>query len=264
MRQTIRMLALGAALALATAATAGTAFDDLLTAEHEVLGGGGSSFWKTQEIGGGSRDVGGVRAARAPGTGHTGTTLKAAALSLLLPGAGQLYNGDRDRALLFAGAEAAVWTGYLVFLSQAHGLEDDYREYAGFFAGVDGEYTERYWRAVGRYMDSDEYNEDLLMAARAEDVEAAGLIAPADAWFWRSEQHRDNYKSLRADATRAYDRRDFMILFAIVNRAVSVYDAVRRAGPSDHLATVAGLDFDIESRPTAGGRGTACVFSASF
>jgi hypothetical protein len=254
---------IAALLLLAVSATAGAAFDDLLTAEHTALGERASSLWKAQEIGG-RGDVGDAREVRLSGPNNTGDKLKAAALSLLLPGAGQFYNGDRSKALVFAGAEAAVWTGYFVFDRQGQGLEEDYREYAGFFAGTDGEHTERYWRSVGRYLDSDDYNTDVLRQARAEGETATGLIGEEDAWFWSSERHRDNYKALRADATRAYDRRDFTILFAIVNRAVSVYDAVRGAGSSEHLAEVAGLGFDIESRRVNGRRGTACVFSRAF
>ncbi len=236
--------------------------EDLLAAEHAALGDRASSLWRAQDIGG--SDIGGThREADSGGPRNLGTKIKAGLLSLLLPGAGQLYNGDRGKALLFAGAEAAVWTGYLVFHAQANGLSDDYREYASIFAGVDGDHTEKYWRAVGRYMTSDEYNEYLERVARAEQVEVSGLIEGSDVWFWRSEAARENYQLLRADAVRAYDRRDFTVLFALINRAVSVYDAVRGVR-GEHMLEVAGFGFDVESRRVIGSRGTACVFSRSF
>jgi len=235
---------------------------DLLQAEHAALGGRASSLWRAQEMG--NTNIGGVRATGPSGPRNIGQKVKAGLLSLLLPGAGQLYNGDNGKALVFAGAEAAVWTSYLVFHFQAEGLSEDYQEYAAIFAGTSGEHPDTYWRALGRYMTSDEYNEQLERVARAERVEATGLIEGDDVWFWRSERFLENYQILRADTNRAYDRRDFTVLFALINRAVSVYDAVRGAGGSAHLMEVAGLGFDIEPRRVIGQRGTACVFSRQF
>ncbi len=245
----------------ATGALAAPA-DDLLQAESAALGDGASSLWRAQDIG--SSDIGGIRRDERTGPRNMGQKIKAGLLSLVLPGAGQYYNGDRGKALLFAGAEGAVWMSYLVFHSQAQGLSDDYREYAEIFAGTAGDHTEKYWRAVGRYMTSDEYNESIERQARAELEEPTGLITMDEAWFWRSEQFRTNYQILRADANRAYDRRDFTVLFALINRAVSVYDAVRGAGGADHMLEVAGFGFDVESRRVIGNRGTACVFTRPF
>jgi len=246
---------------LATRAAAGPAAD-LLQAESTALGDGASSLWRAQDIGG--SDIGGKTSVERSGPRNMGQKLKAGLLSLLLPGAGQLYNGDRSKALLFGGAEAAVWTSYLVFHYQAEGLSNDYQDYASIFAGTDGAHTEKYWRAVGRYMTSDEYNESIERLARAEQVAATGLITADEGWFWRSERFRENYQILRADANRAYDRRDFTVLFALINRAVAVYDAVRGAGDDQHMLKLAGLGFDVESRRVIGHRGTACVFTRSF
>ncbi len=271
MHMSLRRILIASALAAAAGAAPAAAdpATDLLAAQREATGlAAASSRWDVQELGGGA-SVGGVR--RAPesaGPRNLGRKFTAGLLSLALPGAGQLYNGDRDRALAFAGAEAAVWTAYYVFHSQATGYSEDYRDYAQIFAGVQqSDHTENYWRAVGRYMESEDFNTALMMEARAEGRDPAtapGLLDPAEGWFWRSGGHRENYQNLRADANRAYDRRDFMILFAIVNRAVSAYDAVRGAGGGDHLLEVAGLGFDLESRPAGGHGGTACVISRSF
>lgn len=253
--------AAAACLCLATSVAAGPA-GDLLAAEHAALGDRASSLWKAQDIGG--SDIGGLQGTESGGPRNVGRKLTAGFLSLLVPGAGQLYNGDRGKALIFAGAEAAVWTSYLVFHFQAEGLTGDYRDYAGIFAGTSGEHTEPYWRAVGRYMDSDDYNVYLKKVARAEQVDATGLIEGDDVWFWRNERYLTNYQILRADANRAYDRRDFTVLFALINRAISVYDAVRGAGSSGHMLEVAGLGFDVEPRRVIGQRGTACVFTRQF
>lgn len=257
----LRTAAAAACLCLAASVVAGPT-DEFLAAEHAALGDGASSLWKAQDIGG--SDIGGLRGRGGGGPRNVGRKLTAGFLSLLMPGAGQLYNGDRGKALIFAGAEAAVWTSYLVFHTQAEGLSEDYRDYAGLFAGTSGEHGETYWRAVGRYMSSEDYNVYLRMVARAEQVDPTGQIEADDAWFWRNDRYLSNYQTLRADANRAYDRRDFTVLFALINRAVSVYDAVRGAGGSGHMLEVAGLGFDVESRRVIGQRGTACVFTRQF
>jgi len=247
------------ALAIAAQADPG---DSLLAVEQSVLGDGASSLWRNQDIGG--SDVGGLRVERDRGPRNLGHKLKAGALSLLLPGLGQLSNGDRGKALAFGGAEAAVWLTYGVLDNMASGASDDYREYAGIYAGISGDHTERYWRAAGRFMHSDAYNVSLMMEARAEGLDVSGLIEGDDTWFWRNAEHQSNYQLLRADANRAYDRRDFTVVFAIINRAIAAYDAVRSAGDSRHMIEVAGLGVDLESTRVGGKAGTACVFSMRF
>lgn len=259
MIQLTRILFLAAALGLASLASAGTV--GLLQAEHDVLGARAAALPSLQEIGG--SDIGGTSGPSGGGPRDLGEKLRAGALSLVLPGLGQLYNGDRGKALAFGSAEAAVWTTWLVLHTTANHAQDDYIEYAGLFAGVTGDHDDRYWRDVGRHLTSDDYNLQQEMIARAEGREPTNLIGEADSWFWRNEEYQDNYKDLRADANRAYDRRDLTVLFAIVNRAVSAYDAVRNAG-GDHMVEVAGLGIDLESRRVFGRTSTACVVSGRF
>ena len=249
------------ALSVAVMGVAAASAGEFLAAEAAVLGRGASALPNLQEIGGNA--VGGIVLEPDSGPTNVAGRIKAGALSLLLPGLGQLANGDRQKALLFGGVEAGVWTSYLVLHTIARHAEDEYREYAGLFAGVAGDHPELYWRSVGRYMSSDDYNLDREMIARAEQTDPSGLIDGQDAWFWRNETYRDNYKILRADANRAYDRRDFTILFAILNRAVSVYDAVRNAD-GDHFVEIGGLGLDLAPRRVLGASATACVVSGSF
>ena len=94
-----------------------------------------------------------------------------------------------------------------------------------------------------------------LREARAFGEEAPPPPGSSEEWQWRSEGYRSDYQNLRADANEAYDRRDMMILFAILNRAISIFDAVRNGGqdPSGTPAMgarVMGMDLALEmSRP---------------
>ncbi len=235
--------------------------DSLLAVEHTVFGHGASSLWKTQDFG--SHDDG-LQDGVPRGPTNLRQRVTAAGLSFLMPGLGQLYNGDRGKAYAFAGAELAVWLTYGVFDNIANGASEDYREYAGIYAGISGDHTERYWRSAGRFMTSELYNVSLRMEARAEERDPTGLIEGPDTWFWRNEEHQSNYQLLRADANRAFDRRDFTIVFSIINRAIAAFDAARSAGDSEHMIELAGFGVDLEPTRHWGKAGTACVVSRRF
>jgi hypothetical protein len=192
-----------------------------------------------QELGGTDEFSGESSAEPAAGPSSTGRRLTAGGLSLLVPGAGQYYNGDHTKAAIMVGIEAAVWGAYLGFDRHADNLSQDYRNWAGIYAGTAGSHPDSYWQAVGRYDDSDAWFESQLREARAFGDPAPDPPGEDQQWQWRSEDFRRGYQQLRADANEAYDRRDLMILFAIINRAVAVFDAVRGGGaPDDQPGTV--------------------------
>ena len=62
---------------------------------------------------------------------------KAVLLSLILPGAGHYYIGEKGRAEAFMGAEAVAWAGVLAFHTYGQWKEDDYSRYAEEHAGID-------------------------------------------------------------------------------------------------------------------------------
>lgn len=200
------------------------------------------------------------------GPSQLGRKVKAGALSAVLPGAGQYYNGRHDKAYVMAGVEAAIWTAYFVFDDQGDNRMATAREFAGIYAGASGEHPEEYWQSVGRFMDSDAYNEARLREARALQEEPSGLIPEADAWQWVNLDRLQAYQTLRADGNSAYDRRDFMILFAVVNRAVSVVDAVMgvRTDEPALQARVLGLDLQVGLQGTAADPAARCSLAGRF
>jgi uncharacterized protein DUF5683 len=200
----------------------------------------------------------------ASGPRNMGPRLKAGALSLLMPGAGQWYNDDRAKSWKFGVAEMGVWTAYLVFNNQRNGYAEDSRDYAEVYAGVSGSHPESYWRSVGEYMNSDDYNTQQLIDARAEGSTTAELISGDEAWFWRNEELRSNYIAFRGKVTSARERRDFMILFSVLNRVISAFDAVRNANGDDQLLSLAGFDIDLQHSTYQGTSGAVCTFSKKF
>jgi hypothetical protein len=228
----------------------------------DQIGGDGVGS-EEQEIGAAARPV---ETAGEQGPSRTGEKVKAGALSLVLPGAGQFYNGDRTKAYVMAGVEVGIWVTYFVFDNQGDNSMESAKTYAGIYAGTRGDQPDAYWRAVGQYMDSDAYNEAVLREARATQTPATGLIGEDRAWQWVNAQRRDDYQGLRADANNAYDRRDFMILFAVVNRAVAVVDAVMGAGKHNGAleTEVMGMNLSLGMLPSWQDPGARCTVSRSF
>ena len=52
---------------------------------------------------------------------------------------------------------------------------------------------------------------------------------PENHWLWLSDSDREAYRDLKNSSREAYRRSDFMIGVAVVNRIISVIDAVRDA-----------------------------------
>ena len=164
------------------------------------------------------------------------------AWSLLIPGWSQYRAGHTTRAIAFASVEAVVWGSWIFSEFQGRYREDQYEEFAGIFAGVDsGRDDDDYWRSVGVYVDSEQYNEQIRRENRAAAEEQElngepvtvglndGTIPESDSWEWTSERRRREYLQRRSDAISAYDRADFVLLFALLNRVVAFADAVRSA-----------------------------------
>lgn len=187
----------------------------------------------------------------------SGTRLKSAGLSLLVPGLGQMRNGQRGKGLIMLGVEAVIWGTYAGFHRQAGALSDDYEAWAEVYAGVPSGRTDSFYQSLGRYDSSDDWHDSRLREARAFGDPAPEAPGPDEQWQWRSEQARRDYQLLRADADLTYSRRDRMVLFAVINRAISVLDAVRNGdrdpdAPPSLGARVLGADLALEvSAPLA-------------
>jgi hypothetical protein len=256
----------GLILLVAMGATAGDLGQWLASPDwHRWLDDGGLSpdrtaprWYRVQEIGGTQDDEFASRPLDedGEGAGDTGRRLKAGGLSLLVPGLGQFYNGQKSKGLVMLGVEVVIWGAYIGFDNHADNLQGDAQNWAGIYAGTSGSHSDSYWQSVGRYMDSDAWYESQLREARAFGEPAPPPPPGSEEWQWRSESYRDSYQGLRADANSAYDRRDLMILFAILNRAVSIFDAVRNGGerePDDApmMGTrIGGVDLALEVSPS--------------
>ena len=179
------------------------------------------------------------------------SVLKAAALSALVPGLGQMYN-DRDvKARYFFGAEALSWVAWGAFRIYGGWKEDDFITYGNIHANaqLDGK-SDDFHDWVGFYEDIDDFN----AAGRVGDPDRPYLEdTPANHWRWNSGDERQTYRDLKNASREAYRRSDFMLWVMTLNRVVAVIDAVRDARKGNQGASDAwefgGIKYDLDVNP---------------
>ncbi len=152
---------------------------------------------------------------------------KAGLLSALIPGGGEYYLGHRKKARYFFAAEALTWVGFISFRTYGNWKEDDFIRYAATHANAQLKDKDDEFRdLVGFYDDIDQYNS----AGRIFDPDRPYLEdIPANHWRWKAEEDKDSYRELKNRSREAFRRADFMLGAALVNRVISIVDAVRDA-----------------------------------
>lgn len=199
---------------------------------------------------------------------------KAVLYSLLLPGLGDWYAGEKDRAKAFFIADAALWTTFIVFQIQGHRREDSYQDYARTFAGVaSAGHSDDYYSLIGQFNSSSEYESDFKKESRLDLWPNVGYdaletyyldnrVSDFEEWEWRSFDNRVDYRELRSSSKVAYRRSGYMLAAAALNRVVAsvfAYQAVksRRHGNAEDPGAGSqkgGYRLDISS-PANGRRG---------
>jgi hypothetical protein len=193
-------------------------------------------------------------------------------LSLLLPGAGELYSGHKGRATGFFISEGAIWANFAAWEIAGQLRKDNYIEQARLNAGVgtDSE-SDDYWRLVGVYQRSsgsgpDSYEDALRRDARnefpsdpaAQDAWVAERLPTGNrAWNWTSASLQENYLETRQNSTRAYHRAKFSFALAILNRLASAIDTqiLHRGDSGAEHSEIGRNDLQILTGMTAEGGG---------
>lgn len=155
------------------------------------------------------------------------SVVKAALYSAIVPGWGEYYVGHRGKARLFFTVEALSWIGHIAFSTYGNWKKDDFIRFANDRAGADlwGK-DDDFLDMVGFYDDIDEYNS----FGRVFDPDRAFLTDNAsNHWRWQSRSDKEIYRHLKNQSREAFRRADFMIGLAVLNRVVSIIDAVRDA-----------------------------------
>lgn len=165
--------------------------------------------------------------------GNRKSVSKAILYSALLPGMGEFYVGSRKKARYFFAVEAISWLGFLSYHTYGNWKEDDYISFARERAGARLEDKDKLFHDwVGFYDDIDQFNE----FGRVQDRERPYLVDnESNHWRWRSRTDKAAYRELKNSSREAFRRRDFTVGVMILNRIVSIIDAVHDARKTRRL-----------------------------
>ena len=157
---------------------------------------------------------------------------KAGLYSALIPGGGEYYLGHKGKARAFFTVEALNWVGFAAFRIYGGWKKDDFIRFADERAGANlSGKDDVFFDMVGFYDDIDQYNS----LGRAFDPDRAYLEDNvSNHWRWQSENDQATYRHLKNKSREAYRRSNFMIGLAMLNRVISIIDAVRDAKRSRH------------------------------
>lgn len=153
--------------------------------------------------------------------------VKAAALSMVLPGLGHFYIGNKGKGKAFLSAESAVWAGYAAFSIYAGWREDDFINLARDKANASLEdKDDEFQDLVGFYDDIDQYNS----FGRVFDLNRPYLEDnESNHWQWQSDADKATYRYIKNRHREAEKRASLMLGLAVVNRVVAAVIAYRDA-----------------------------------
>lgn len=205
----------------------------------------------------------------------TRSVAKAFALSLLVPGAGQFYNGSKLKGALFLGIEALGWVGYLKYDGDGDTQTDEYEAFARAHW-----YEQPYWDSLNAYHGVEKWHDDDVFAhhlpwtVNENGDTVANLnheyyenIGKYDqfVWGWDDLQQiespvnpstpevsfvsarRMDYVNMREDANSSYDRARASLIVVVANHVVSALEAAFAAKRYNNQAQHANhFDFDLK------------------
>ncbi len=174
------------------------------------------------------------------------STLKAMALSAILPGGGDIFMGNYQKGAAFISAEVLIWFAYFRLEQERDWAVDSYQDYASAYAEVPRGQDDSYYQRIQNYYSSDDYNEEVIRDARnyyliySNDQDAYQeyldryLIVEEEAWKWESQSNWREYKRRR---TRKQDMEiyaNFALGAALLNRVVSIIATAGSARKYNH------------------------------
>ena len=153
---------------------------------------------------------------------------KAALLSLLLPGAGELYLGQRNFFAAFISTEIVAWSALIANRLFYQHLVREYKTYARQHAGFDPTVPrdDRYWVDIGKYDDIYAFNEQRERERYFADLYE---VTPENYWRWDAHENRIKYDSKRIHANDVDNQRVYFQLAIVLNHLVSGINALRLA-----------------------------------
>jgi len=159
---------------------------------------------------------------------------KAILTSALVPGLGQRILKSNLKSEIMLWTDGVIWLAYGGFTWYGNSRNHDAKLFAGINANANTQIkSDKYFRAIERFNNSEEYNQDIRREARErfpDDPTAQnnylldnGFFGDS-IWNWSQDSLRFVYWEKRKTSRTAINRAGFVLGAALLNRIVSVID----------------------------------------
>ena len=165
------------------------------------------------------------------------STKKAMVFSLILPGSGELYAHNYNKAAGFFCTEATIIFAYFRLKSETEWAKNSYQQFAFSKADVSKDQDDSYYQLIQDYRSSDSFNASIYRDARNyfliykndpigyENYLEQNLVPQDMEWDWETTQSWLQYKELRREKQNLEVYTKFTFAAAILNRVISFIDA---------------------------------------
>jgi hypothetical protein len=167
--------------------------------------------------------------------------------SLILPGTGEGYVGEKTQSKVFLGIEIVAWSLVIANMINVNMRQDDYKNYAVQHAFVERSGKgDQYWIDIGKYDTIFEYNEQRI---RERDIDA---IYPENRfwfWGWDKNDNRFSYDANRIETREIEQKRLYFFGAIVLNHLVSAINALRLANSYNRKLDELSLKFNLDYNP---------------
>jgi len=148
-------------------------------------------------------------------------------MSLVLPGSGEYYMGNKVQSVIFLTSEVLLWTGLTANSMYAEHLLEESYTYAAQHANVSRSGKDKqYWIDIGKFDSIYDFNEE---RRRDRLFDAVYLNEEEKYWFWDGRDKRFKYDGMRLDANEISGQDVYFYASIVLNHLVSAVNALRLA-----------------------------------
>ena len=153
-------------------------------------------------------------------------------MSLVLPGSGNLYMGDKQSAVYHLGAEALIISGVFLTNEYHKSYIDNALKYANIYSGAAYRTDNDYLSGLEWYMTNDDYNEHVREDARAmypDNLEqqktyiAEHSVPDSLGWSWRNNDDMNRFATLMENSRKIKIATWAIASGLIINRIISAF-----------------------------------------
>jgi hypothetical protein len=175
------------------------------------------------------------------------STSRAFFYSLLLPGTGEAYVGEKTQSKIFLGIEIVAWGLVVANVINVDMRQNDYKNFAVQHASVirNGK-GDQFWIDIGKYDTIFEYNEQRI---RERDIDALYPEERFWYWSWDNTENRYYYDAKRIETREIEQNRLYVFAAIALNHVISAINALRLANSYNRKLDELSLKFNVDYNP---------------